>query len=471
MKNHLVQVVDRARQGFKRSRSGGVSASQLDLVPSELWQQIFSYLWLPWDLKAVSLTCQSFRYLAQPLLFTKIYTHPRSMTLRGLQPNKYRRRTTQRLEFFLSPHIAPAVREAWIDPPLAEDDDLPTDVLIDAIFEGLRKLPNLSGLGCRSVRLTSKRLAILHRLSLTTLSLESCLSDLQDFTDLRAIPLYNVTFKYHDLMSHDAVLPPLLSLFLSPRHLQRLSSTSTQILPVIIRGRPFTRLFHLEIPVASLASDLLVTALSRLPALERITLQTDADGRLPPRTSVPAALPADLLPNLKFYRGPRNYASLFAGTGRVQIVELALPAKAHRLLRTLEQLPCAETVDFLSFRIDGNIPKTLLESVHTALPALRTLSINDPPMPSTQLTALLGAERTPRPNMRVLRVRVEGRDRYNLWIPPLEEAADCVDCFKRCGAEIERVYPNLTTLKLLYGVEGGAVVWRRSGETGQLRLA
>ncbi|KAJ7611954.1 hypothetical protein DFH06DRAFT_1308272 [Mycena polygramma] len=361
------------------------------------------------------------------------------MTLRGLQPNKYRRRTTQRLEFFLSPHIAPAVREAWIDPPLAEDDDLPTDVLIDAIFEGLRKLPNLSGLGCRS----------------------SCLSDLQDFTDLRAIPLYNVTFKYHDLMSHDAVLPPLLSLFLSPRHLQRLSSTSTQILPVIIR----------EIPVASLASDLLVTALSRLPALERITLQTDADGRLPPRTSVPAALPADLLPNLKFYRGPRNYASLFAGTGRVQIVELALPAKAHRLLRTLEQLPCAETVDFLSFRIDGNIPKTLLESVHTALPALRTLSINDPPMPSTQLTALLGAERTPRPNMRVLRVRVEGRDRYNLWIPPLEEAADCVDCFKRCGAEIERVYPNLTTLKLLYGVEGGAVVWRRSGETGQLRLA
>ncbi|KAJ6584316.1 hypothetical protein B0H19DRAFT_1104678 [Mycena capillaripes] len=473
MKNHFVQVVDRARQGFKRTRSGSVSTSQPNLVPPELWLQIFSYLATPWDIKAVSLTCVCFRQLAQPLLFTKIFTHPSppALALRGLQTNKYRRRTSQRLEFFLSPHIAPAVRECWIDPPSAEDDDLPTDVLIDAIFEGLRKLPNLKVLGCRSIRLSSNRLAVLHRLTLTTLTLESCLSDLTDFTTLPAIPLTYVTFRYRDPPSRDAILPPLLSLFLSPRHLQRLTATSTDILPVINRGRSFTRLIQLEIPVECMASDLLVTALSHCPALERITLQTDPDGHIPSRASVITAIPPDLLPSLKFYRGPRNFAPLFASTGRVQTIEISLPVKVHRLLRTLgslSQLQCA--LDFLSFRIDGHIPKTLLESVHTHLPTLRTLSINDPPVSGSGLQALL-CETTPRYNIRVFRIRVEGRDRYNLWIPPTEEAADAVDCYKKVRLEIERVYPNLSTLKLLYGVEGGSVVWRRRGESGQLVLA
>ncbi|KAF7365671.1 hypothetical protein MVEN_00440800 [Mycena venus] len=467
MKNHLVQVVDRARQGFKRTRSGNLSASQLDLVPPELWIRIFSYLSTPWDIKAVSLTCICFRQLAQPLLFTKIFTHPlpSALALRGHQTNKYRRRTSQRLEFFLSPLIAPAVRECWIDPPSAEDDDLPTDILIDAIFDGLRKLPNLKVLGCRSIRLTSNRLAVLQHLTLTTLTLESCLSDLTDFTDLPALPLSSVTLKYHDALSRDAILPPLLSLFLSPRHLQRLTATSTQILPVITRSRSFNRLFQLEVPVECLTSEMFVIALSYCPALERITLQTDSEGHIPPRASVIKSIPQDLLPNLKFYRGPRNFAALFASSGRIQTIEISIPAKVHRLLRTLGQLQ--SPLDFLSFRIDGNIPKTLLESVHTLVPTLRTLSINDPAVSTGGLLALLG-ETSPRLNTRVFRIRIEGRDRYNLWIPPVEEAADAIECFKKVRPEIERVYPNLLTLKLLYGVEGGSVVWRRNATSGQL---
>lgn len=447
-----------------------MSASQLDLVPPEMWLHIFSYLSTPWDLKAISLTCLCFRQLAQPLLFTKIYTHPSppTLALRGVQTNKYRRRTSKRLEFFLSPLIAPAVRECWIDPPSAEDDDLPTDVLIDTIFDGLRKLPNLRVLGCRFIRLTPKRLAVLHRLALSTITLESCLSDLTDFTNLPAIPLASVTLRYHDALSHDAILPPLLSLFLSPRHLQRLSATSTEILPVITRGRPFTRLAHLDIPVECIASDLLIPALSHCPALERITLQTDPEGNIPPRARVITAIPPNTLPNLKFYRGPRNFAALFASTGLVQTIEISVPGKVHRLLRTFGQIQSA--LDYLSFRVDGTFPKTLIESVHTIFPTLRTLSINDPPVSTSGLLALLG-ETSPRTNMRVFRIRIEGRDRYNLWIPPTEEAADAVDCYKKIRPELERVYPNLTTLKLLYGLEGGSVVWRRSAETGRLVMA
>ncbi|KAK7050556.1 hypothetical protein R3P38DRAFT_2865836 [Favolaschia claudopus] len=470
MKNHFVQVVDRARQGFKRTRSTGSESetqSHLDLVPPELWLQIFAYLSSHVDLKAVSLTCISFRQLAQPLLFTRIYTHPPppTLALRGIQTTKYRRRTTQRLDFFLSPLIAPAVRECWIDPPSAEEEDLPTDVLIDAIFDGLRKLPNLKVLGCRSIRLASKRLEVLRCLSLTTLTLESCLSDVTQHTHLPALSLSSATFRYHEAVSRDASLSPLFSFFLSPRHLQRLASTSTEVIPVLARRRSFTRLLQLEIPVECLTSTSFISALSHCPSLERITLLTDAEGHLPSRSSTVSAIPKNTLPNLKFYRGPRNFAALFASTGRLQTVELSIPVKVHRLLRTLGQLKSA--VDFLSFRVDGDIPKTLLESIHTLLPSLRTLSINDPPVSPLTLHTLL-EETTPRNTTRVFRMRVEGRDRYNLWVPPVEDAVDALDCYKKIRSDIERVYPNLSTLKLLYGVEGASVVWRRNAGTGQL---
>ncbi|KAJ7505886.1 hypothetical protein B0H11DRAFT_1976567 [Mycena galericulata] len=464
MKNQFVQVVDRARQGFKRTRSGSVSASQVLLVPPELWLKIFSYLTAPWDIKAVTLTCLCFRRCAQPLLFTKIYTHPAPPTLglRGLQTNKYRRRTSQRLEFFLSPLIAPVVRECWIDPPSPEEDDIPTDVLIDAIFDGLRKLPNLRVLCCRSIRLTPKRLAVFQQLALTTVTLESCFSDLADFTSLPPVPLSSVTLKYSD--AQDTVLPPLLALFLSPRHLQRLAATTTEILPVVTRARPFTRLLHLEIPVECLVSDLLVPALTHCPALERITLQLGPEAHIP-RSGVITNIPDDIIPNLRLYRGPRNFATLFASSGRLQTIEISVAARAHRLLRTFTQIHCA--LDYLSFRIDGAIPKELLEAVHNLFPTLRTLSINDPPVSSPDLLALL-SECTPRPTTRVFRIRVEARDRYNLWIPPMEEATDAVECFKKVRGALERVYPNLATLKLLYGVEGGSVVWRRNAESGKL---
>ncbi|KAJ7884158.1 hypothetical protein B0H14DRAFT_2700963, partial [Mycena olivaceomarginata] len=407
------------------------------------WQQIFSYLSTSLDIKAVSLTCTCFRQLAQPLLFSKISTYPAppAFALHGFQTNN----------FFLSPLIAPAVRECLIHSPLAEDDGLPTDLQMDAIFDCLHKLPNLKVLGCQSVRLTSRRLEALHALTLTTVTLESCLSDLTDSTHHPALPLSSVTFKYHDSSSRDAILAPLFSLFLSPCHLQRLSATSPEILSGITLRRPFTRLLQLELPADCLADfESFVAALSHFPNLERITLTTNPDGRPPPRATALSALPTSLLPHLNFYRGPHNYAGVFACTGHMDTLELTLPAKAHRLLHTLSHLPpeTHHTLDFLSFRLAGPVPTSLLES-------------------PSHLHALLACT-APRPHIRSFRIRVEGRGRDNPWIPPMEEAADAVDCFKRIRAEVERVYPGLGSLKLLYGVEGGAVVWRRDGATGKL---
>ncbi|KAJ7777806.1 hypothetical protein B0H14DRAFT_2963233 [Mycena olivaceomarginata] len=411
MKNHIVQVVDRARQGFKRTRSGSISASQVVLVPPELWLQIFSYLTTSGDLKAVSLTCTCFRQLAQPLLFSKISTHPCA-----------------------APLGAPMMT-------------FPTDVLIDAIFDGLRKLPNLKVLGCQ--------LAVLHGLALMTVTLESCPSDVVDFTHQPVLPLCSVTFKYHDPPSRDVFLAPLLSLFLAPRHLQRLSATTPEILLALTLRRPFARLTHLDLP----------PYLTPPPSSASPCTPTPTGAAAP--TPRAPALPPLLLPHLKAYRGPRNYAALFAGTGRLSTVELSLPAKAHRLLRTFGQIQAQVQfqqshtpveLDFLSFRVDGHVPPGFLQNVHTLLPALRTLSINDPAVAPASLQALL-AETSPCPNIRMFRIRVEGRDRYNLWVPPVEEAVDAVECFNKVRAEIDR---------LLYGVEGGAVVWKRDAVTGQL---
>ncbi|KAJ7051720.1 hypothetical protein C8F01DRAFT_1262515 [Mycena amicta] len=490
MKNHLVTVVDRARAGFKRTWSGSSADaeredSRTSHLPPELWLCVFTHLSSHTDLRAVSLTCQAFRYLAQPLLFSRICTHAplRRHGLRWARTRSPTTTTTQRLAFFFSPHIAPAVREVCIDPQAQAEDDPdedPTDVVIDTIFDdGLARFPNLSTLTCRSLRLTPRRLAGLHRLlGLTSLTLDDCRSDITEFAfsamAQTPLPLVSVAFKYS---TDDESLQTLLPLFLSPKHLYRLSSTTTQIIPALAGApRPFAKLQHLEIPVWTLPHPLFLPALKQCPALERLALLTDPTTTTEqsppslPRTGVPSTLPSNILPLLKSYRGPRTFAALFAGrpTARVTAVELSGVVKASRLTRTLRSLP--RNLDSLSFRLDAaaEVPPTLLSTLHASFPALRTLSINEPALTSTTLLTLLSTAAHLRtyPTLRVLRIRVSGKDRYNLWVPPLEEAADAREVFSRAKEELGRVYPGLVTLKFMYGGEGASMVWRAVARGG-----
>ncbi|KAJ7663121.1 hypothetical protein DFH06DRAFT_930982, partial [Mycena polygramma] len=85
------------------------------LMPSELWVKVFSHIPL-YLLPSITLTCRSFRSLAQPLLFTTIVTHPQapsSLTARATH-TKYRKRVAERLQFFFSPQISLTVRECKI---------------------------------------------------------------------------------------------------------------------------------------------------------------------------------------------------------------------------------------------------------------------------------------------------------------------------------------------------------------------
>jgi hypothetical protein len=87
-------------------------------MPPELWLKVFNHI-PHYLLPSVTLACRSFRSLAQPLLFTTIVTHPEgssSLTSRVTQAAKYRKRVSERLQFFFSPQIFPTIRECKISP-------------------------------------------------------------------------------------------------------------------------------------------------------------------------------------------------------------------------------------------------------------------------------------------------------------------------------------------------------------------
>ncbi|KAJ6491234.1 hypothetical protein DFH09DRAFT_1208359 [Mycena vulgaris] len=445
--------------GPSRPRRGSNAGSMAySMMPPELWLKVFAYIPL-YLLPSITLTCRSFRSLAQPLLFPTISTHPEASPSRGAQTAKYRKRVADRLEFFFSPQICLTVRGCKISPPEIEEDDISGDNLIDAIFDTLPKLPNLRVLECRNIRLTSKRLAVLQELQLTTISLELCFGDVADFATAPSVPLQEVTFRYPDsFLGRDKADPCLL--FLSPTHLEHLHATTTSVLSTIARSQPFAKLRTLDVPVECTTFDEFIPALSRCPAVQHLSLRTTEF--LP---SVPfAALPDGVLPLLNSYRGPHHLAPFFLSGRAAKRVDITVPSRPHHLISSLMKLD--RTVQSLSFRLDTvDIPPALLETIHGAFPSLATLAIADPALSSSAIKAVLGAVPA-HYTLQELTLRIEGRDKFNLWIPPDESAADAAACFTKVRAALLKAYPGIDCVRFLHGAEGASVVWRRSLPSG-----
>ncbi|KAJ7491176.1 hypothetical protein FB451DRAFT_633579 [Mycena latifolia] len=454
------RILHRARSltslGSKRSRRPDVDGTYR--MPPELWLKVFGNIPL-YLMPAVALTCRSFRSLAQPLMFSTISTHPPplpSRTLRSPQPSKYRKRVLERLEFFFSPHISSSVVECWISPHSPEEDGAPADDLIDTIFASLSRLPNLKVLGCRYVRLTPGRLAVLQSLKLTTISLELCYGGISDFAVAPSVPLQAVTFKYPD--DEDTANPCLL--FLSPNHLEQLHATTTSILPTLTQSRPFRKLRTMDIPVECVASDLLIPALSRCPAVDHISLHTS---EYVPRSLI-ESLPDGILPLLSSYRGPHHFAATFLKGRNAKRVEISLPCRPNRLEASLMGLDRGLTS--LSFRLEGvELPASLLATIHHSFPALKSLAVTEPALSSADINGVLNT--IPRHYaLDEITIHIQGRDKFNLWIPPDEAAADAVSCFQKVRAALLTTYPALQVVRFLHGSEGARVVWRRSTLSG-----
>ncbi|KAJ7042133.1 hypothetical protein C8F04DRAFT_117570 [Mycena alexandri] len=454
------RMINRARSltslGSKRSSRRSEANAILNSVPPELWLKVFMNIPLHL-LPAVTLTCRSFHALSQPLLFSTVSTHPPalpSLALRGAQTSKYRKRILERLEFFFSPRICPSVVECAISPLAPEEDGAPTDDLIDTIFASLSRLPNLKVLSCRYVRLTPKRLAVLQNLQLTTISLEMCFGEIADFADAPSVPLQTVTFKYPDAIRRDKVNPCLL--FLSPTHLEQLHATTTSILPTLARSQPFRKLQTLDIPIECITSDIFIQALSRCPAVDHLSLHTS--GSVP--RSLLESLPEGVLPNLTSYRGPHHYAAVFLRNRYAKRVEISVPSRPHRLGASLPAID--RTLLSLSFRLEGvELPASLLTTIHASFPKLKSLTVGEPALSSADINGVLNA--SPRHvSLEEITIHIQGRDKFNLWIPPDEAAADAISCFKKTLPALLATYPGLRSVRFMHGSEGASVKWRRS---------
>ncbi|KAF8959632.1 hypothetical protein BDZ97DRAFT_1385703 [Flammula alnicola] len=157
------------------SRSGSRLSSEstaTDIQPSskppvllpEIWLLVIPYL-KTLDLQSISLTCSTFRYMAQPLLFSVLDVSPFLLSYNAekpiLRPPKYLDRFVERLEYFKLPHIVHGVHHCWISPYSRsgfpnrnQQDDLDPNSIIDVALEALPHFPNLSTLSWHCIDIT-----------------------------------------------------------------------------------------------------------------------------------------------------------------------------------------------------------------------------------------------------------------------------------------------------------------------------
>lgn len=152
------------------------------LLP-EIWLLVFPYLKTA-DLRSISLTCSTFRYMAQPLLFSILDVSPFLLSYNAehpiLRPRQYLIRFLERLKYYKLPYIAHGVQHCWISPysrsgfPVrSQHDDLDPQLIIDAVMEALPSFTNLSTLSWHCIDINTKWWDTIQSLRITNMWLNS----------------------------------------------------------------------------------------------------------------------------------------------------------------------------------------------------------------------------------------------------------------------------------------------------------
>lgn len=271
--------------------------------------------------------------------------------------------------------------------------------------------------------------------------------------------LQDVTFKYSDSPKAGAKPSPC-PLVLSAPHLEHLHGTTTEVLPTLARSQPFTKLRTLDLPVECLSSVDLLPALLRCPAVDSLSLYTT--NFIP--TTVFEALPDGVLPLLESYRGPHNFAAAFLNGRTTKCVDVSIPARPHSLVSSLLKLH--RNLESLSFSLNSpDLPPAVMHTIHSNFPNLTSLAIAEPGLSSTEIKSMLHSIPA-HYNLEELTLRIQGRDKFNLWIPPAESAADAALCFNKVCTAVVKTYPAIQYVRFMHGSEGDSVAWRRSPRGG-----
>ncbi|KAF8891825.1 hypothetical protein BD779DRAFT_151204 [Infundibulicybe gibba] len=364
-----------------RRSSDPVCPNACASFPPELWLKILSISPIS-SIKALSLTCKKLSHLAQPFLFQGIVFHPYRT---GSKMKYYTERTFHRVAFLLLPRIAPAIQRCVItlgNPPFSRTTSLNTT--LDLIFDALLGFPNISELVLHYLHLSRRHMAVVRRLSPRSLELQACtFGSLHSEPEELPIPLKTAIWNNGRYFFQPSPNPSITRILISPLHLEHLvigpSNAESVLMFIAESDEPFNYLSTLEMTVDSLTLPYAMLALSRCPFIQRLCLRYL---QRCPRHYV-KSFPDAILPRLTAFEGPHIYVELLAQSRTLLEVTL-WPFDAFSpcynpgpLCNTLNHLN--SQLEILDIASVSHITPSLLLTIQTSFPLLRSLAINAHP--------------------------------------------------------------------------------------------
>ncbi|KZT24270.1 hypothetical protein NEOLEDRAFT_1148863 [Neolentinus lepideus HHB14362 ss-1] len=347
-----------------------LTTSGVDVLFPEIWDEVFSNIYSD-NLANVTLTCRTFRWLAQPSLFKNLIF--RVNGLGQVQDPAYLTSQQERLRFITSERIAHGVLHCSIKvhPMILIEPDSISDAtrpmvtrtrIVDDIFEVLPAFHNIRSLACESVRINPYRFQKIRQLpSLQHLMLTHCVPSSNGYPPL---PLRSLILR--DFIGYENTTMQALGYLslISPEHLQTLrivdgTAMSSYLLGILeTRGRLSLRVLQVAYPMAR--SPYFTPVLSQRQALEELLICPSDE--FSPET-VPI-LPANVLTKLKHYAGPH---SLFGALRHKDLLRhvtlwghmLGGASETEELLELLPMLP--RRLESLQFSVTD-----LSEALYTA---------------------------------------------------------------------------------------------------------
>jgi hypothetical protein len=365
-----------------------VSAAHGPRLPMDLWPDIVSHLSFD-TLDRVTLVCQYFRKLAQPLLFRTLVVKPFAFNpkTRKTSPRSrdYQKWIFMKLAFYSIPRIAASVKTCDVKPQEIFVDSLTSEIvdpgraIINAAFEMLVQFPGLSDISVTMVVFIDNNLAQLSRLStLSSLVLMCCKSS-------AAAPLRITAknFVFRQDMRRGRVVEEgvhiLLSSMVIPSEIESLSlmgRTTQELLEHLPHSAVFSKLHTLCLDPSAISSPYLPSLLSRCADLEEIHFPSHDginDDFITQSTMHPSSLPG-----LKVYHGPDFCAHDFTTDRPIRHMRLWASFDESRhpddLISYLKRLNSGGELESLEISVQC-VTKGLLEEICYSFPHLKALRI------------------------------------------------------------------------------------------------
>ncbi|KAG6906536.1 hypothetical protein DXG01_013414 [Tephrocybe rancida] len=447
------------------TRSPLLATSSPTTLPVELWLEILSHMPTS-SIQAMTYTCSSLRWLAQPLLFKLFIIRldsphaQNSSGRRDIHPAS----GLVRLAALQLAHIANAMTEIRLVPSVFMDrheqgtlsPQTTKSLLVDTLFSALPSLSNLRKFICHDVLFTKYHLSILSRIpNLKHLEVQSCRTIClpEDFPSFESTSLETLVVDYPFNSRALFRNSRFLALLLQARKLSRIfAGPGDEILFAMTETPPPPTLSILEIPVSCVLSPLFDSVLASCSSVQELSLyMATGDSYLPPLEH----LPEGILPNLRSYHGPRTYAPWFTRDRSIRDVDFPLPALPNDLCNTIGHM--TREIESLSCKVDS-LDATLLQTIHTTFPSLKHLAISGAAVDIDRLSSVLSIAKVHK-GLTSIQITVQ------TGVPRLTDSWGATVA-KMVLSRLIRAYPILEHAKLVYQPQV-SVVWSRSKERKQ----